>query len=350
MINIRKANPEDVLSALELARKIFTEFEPPYYSEEAIRKFIGGCVENEQYINNYISQKHLMFIAVDEDETADHNKIVGVISERGEGRISMLFVDGAYQRQGIATALMDTVIAVLAKKGVRCVTLEASPAGMPFYLKYGFTASGEEQNIDGFVFTPMYFETILFSGYEKLRVKRKTIKQTNWKCVTKSASAYLPLDYQGLKGMAGLFEIREVTTPLIVTLFGKRTVMADRGFHRMQIGPENKNWWLTVLFDAEDKPVEYYFDITKDNTICGEESFYLDLFIDVVLLPDGRILTIDADELEQAFAVGLIGQDDYRLAVKTAEKITAALPRERFRLTEFCDRMFAELKKDLRED
>lgn len=188
------------------------------------------------------------------------------------------------------------------------------------------------------------------TGFEKLMVKRKTLNKTVWKRVTKSASAYLPLDYQGQKGMAGLFEIREVTTPLIVTLFGKRTVMADRGFHWMQIGPENKNLWLTVIFDAQDKPVEYYFDITKDNTICGEESFYLDLFIDVVLLPDGRILTLDADELEQAFTESLIGQDDYRLAVKTAEKITAALPRERFRMTKFCDKMFTELKTGLRED
>ncbi len=176
------------------------------------------------------------------------------------------------------------------------------------------------------------------------------MKQTDWERVTKSASACLPLDFPGLKGIARLFEIRQVTAPLIVTLFGKRTVMADRGFYWLQIGSENENWWLTVQYEADGQPIQYYFDVTKNNTICGEESYYSDLFIDVVLLPDGTIITLDADELEQALAEGLIYEDDYRLAVSVAEKIAAALPRERFRLAEFCDKIFAELKTGLRED
>lgn len=190
----------------------------------------------------------------------------------------------------------------------------------------------------------------MIEDYGKLTVKKKTLKKTDWKRITKSASAYLPLDFPGLKGMAGLFAIREVTAPLIVTLLGKRIVLADRGFHWLQIGPEHENWWLTVQYDAEDKTIQYYFDITKDNTICGEESFFLDLFLDVVLLPDGRIAILDADELEQAYSEDLISEDDYRLANKTGEKIIAALPRERFRLMAFCDKIFAELKTGLRED
>ncbi|HOP12246.1 MAG TPA: hypothetical protein PK629_12235 [Oscillospiraceae bacterium] len=44
-----------------------------------------------------------------------------------------------------------------------------------------------------------------------MQIKRKTLKKTDWKRVPKSASAYLPLDFPELKGMAGLFEIRERT-------------------------------------------------------------------------------------------------------------------------------------------
>jgi len=242
------------------------------------------------------------------------------------------------------------MISVLAREGVKCVTLEASPAGIPFYKKYGFVASDKEQNSNGFIFTPMYFEPILFSGLEKLHIKKKTLKKTDWRRVTKSASAYKPLVYPEFKGMAGLFAIHEVTAPLIVTLLGKRIVMADRGYHWLQIGPEEENWWLTVQYGADDKPIQYYFDITKDNRICGEDSFFFDLFLDIVLLPDGRIARLDADELEQAYSEGLIDKDDYNLALRTAEKLVAALPRERFRLTAFCDKIFHELKRDLRED
>ena len=40
----------------------------------------------------------------------DGDKIVGLVNERGNGHISMLFVDGPYHRQGIATTLMSNIV------------------------------------------------------------------------------------------------------------------------------------------------------------------------------------------------------------------------------------------------
>lgn len=128
------------------------KFEAPIYTKEAISKFIDGCIKNEGYINNYISVKHMMFIALDGE------KIVGVINERGNGRISMLFVDSNYHRQGIATALMDKMIDYFRKTKIKTVSLESSPYAASFYHSYGFVDTDKEQCNDGFIFTPMCYQ------------------------------------------------------------------------------------------------------------------------------------------------------------------------------------------------
>lgn len=151
-ILIHKALPADVLPALEVARRVFMQFEAPIYTDEAVHKFIGGCIENPEYINNYITGKHLMYVA-EED-----SRIVGMINERGNGRISMVFVDAAYHRRGIATMLMNKMVVELKAAGNDRITLHSSPYGLPFYLHYGFATSDVQQIKDGFVFTPMYYD------------------------------------------------------------------------------------------------------------------------------------------------------------------------------------------------
>ena len=151
MITYRKANPEDVFPALALALRVFIEFEAPVYDQGAVEKFKADCVENREYIENYITGKHLMFIAV------DNERIVGIVNERGNGRISMMFVDGKYHRQGIATALMERIVCELKMRGIDKVNLHSSPYGVPFYKHFGFMTTDVEQKIDCFTVTPMEY-------------------------------------------------------------------------------------------------------------------------------------------------------------------------------------------------
>lgn len=148
---IRQATPDDVIPALQLALRVFIEYEAPVYSGGAIDKFKADCVGNECYIQNYISGNHLMYIALDDE------KIVGVINERGNGRISMLFVDGEYHRQGIATALMERMVCELKLQGIEKITLHSSPYGVPFYKNFGFIATDIERKLDSFIVTPMEY-------------------------------------------------------------------------------------------------------------------------------------------------------------------------------------------------
>ena len=88
-----------------------------------------------------------MFIAL------DGTRIVGMVCERDSCHIRKLYVDPVYHQKGIATVLMDMI---LARMNAR-ITISSSRHGLPFYLSYGFIPTDIEQNTNGFIYTPMEF-------------------------------------------------------------------------------------------------------------------------------------------------------------------------------------------------
>jgi len=78
--------------------------------------------------------------------------LIGVLRWGATGHILAIATDPPYQRQGIASALMDDIISRLRAKGAKLVRLEVrrSNAGaQQFYLKLGFRQRGE---------VPYYYE------------------------------------------------------------------------------------------------------------------------------------------------------------------------------------------------
>jgi hypothetical protein len=63
VITYRKAKPEDIYPAFEFALRVFIEFEAQDYEQDAVVKFKSDCIDNEEYINNYVTGKHLMYVA-----------------------------------------------------------------------------------------------------------------------------------------------------------------------------------------------------------------------------------------------------------------------------------------------
>ncbi|MDR0920273.1 MAG: GNAT family N-acetyltransferase [Oscillospiraceae bacterium] len=148
---IRQALPSDINSALDLALRVFIEFEMPDYEPQTLTNFKSDCIDNVEYRERVRSGSNFMFVTLDRD------KIIGTICERGNGHISMLFVDENYHRKGIAMALIKEMIAALKLQEFEKVTLNSSPYGLPFYEHFGFTAIDKLQHKDGFIFMPMQY-------------------------------------------------------------------------------------------------------------------------------------------------------------------------------------------------
>ena len=96
---IRWATPEDWEKVVDMVWKTFMEFEAPDYSEEGILNFKNFLTDGVIY-RMFLDGNYPMLVAVTD------GRIVGVISVRNRNRISLLFVDAAYHKHGIGSALV----------------------------------------------------------------------------------------------------------------------------------------------------------------------------------------------------------------------------------------------------
>ena len=149
-LEYREIKQKELPETLDLVRKVFDEFEAPYYSEEGVTsfyKFIDINNMSEQYSNG-----SLYFYGCFVNDI-----IVGMIAVKDFVHISLLFVDKQYHRQGIARNLFDYIIQICKEKipSLKMITVNSSPYAVDVYHKLGFSDVSSEQVVDGIRFTPM---------------------------------------------------------------------------------------------------------------------------------------------------------------------------------------------------
>ena len=129
--------------ALQLAWRVFCEFESPDYALEGMEEF-KKCLNDDAYLSGIC-----YYGAFDED------KLVGVLGIREEScHICFFFVEGEYHRLGIGRKLFKRMREDFPG---RTITLNSSPYGLPFYNALGFKATDREKTVNGIRFTPMKY-------------------------------------------------------------------------------------------------------------------------------------------------------------------------------------------------
>jgi GNAT superfamily N-acetyltransferase len=130
-------------SALQLAWRVFCEFEFPDYAPEGTEAF-KKCLNDDTYLAGI-----RYYGAFDAD------KLVGVLGIREEScHICFFFVEGEYHRLGIGRKLFKRMREDFPG---RTITLNSSPYGLPFYNALGFKATDREKTVNGIRFTPMKY-------------------------------------------------------------------------------------------------------------------------------------------------------------------------------------------------
>ena len=141
---VRLLTVDERTAALELAWKVFCEFESPDYAPEGTEEF-KKCLNDDTYLAG------LRYYGA-----FDGERLVGLLAIREQKRhICFFFVDGEYHRRGIGTNLFKR----MREDFPGCtITLNSSPYGLPFYQTIGFTATDIEQTVNGIRFTPMEYK------------------------------------------------------------------------------------------------------------------------------------------------------------------------------------------------
>lgn len=96
----------------------------------------------------------------------------------------------------------------------------------------------------------------------------------------------------------------------------------DDGYYIFEVIPKNDNYAMRLFLTPNKEPLEYYFDICKNNRLdeISKVPCYEDLYLDITYL-DGFINILDEDELIEAFKSGDVSKDDYNLVYQMRDRL-----------------------------
>lgn len=148
-VSIREGSHSDWEPALALAWNVYNEYDARDYSPEGTENF-KKFLADDTLEKMFLMGNYRLFVA------ELYGRIVGMLTLREKAHISLLFVDGNCQGNGIGGALVRMAAGCIgAENRGRVLTVHSSPYAVDFYKNLGFRITGDERSQDGIRFTPM---------------------------------------------------------------------------------------------------------------------------------------------------------------------------------------------------
>ena len=129
------------------------------------------------------------------------------------------------------------------------------------------------------------------------------------------------IDEEFFKGYVALVKLKDVQNPLIVNDGEKDVCIKDNDYEWIEVYPDNEHYVITIMFDNNDNLIQWYFDIAKEIGIENNIPYEDDLYVDIVITPNGRKEILDEEELMDALNKNEITQEDVELVYETVKLI-----------------------------
>ena len=149
-LGIQLADPAQLPDISKLVLRVFNEFVAPGYGAEGRENFRAYAETRASAAR--LATGNLLFTA-----HGTREDLIGVIEIRSLSHISLLFVDSASHRRGVARRLLDRALreCLARNPGFAGFSVHASPYSVHIYERLGFQAEGPEVEKDGIIYTPM---------------------------------------------------------------------------------------------------------------------------------------------------------------------------------------------------
>ena len=180
-------------------------------------------------------------------------------------------------------------------------------------------------------------------------MKRSRLSYDEWKCIISKDIFGRTVNSELINGYIGLIDIKGVSEIQTWKFNGEDIVVCDKGRKWLSILPQNDWYCITAMIDEKGDIILWYIDMISSQGIDVDGVPYFDdLYLDLVVYPDGTIIVDDMDELEEALSKKDITQEQFNLAIETSHRLQQGLLSDIFSFTEYTGRCYEMIKK-LRE-
>lgn len=176
-------------------------------------------------------------------------------------------------------------------------------------------------------------------------MKRSNFTYSEWKCILKKDLRIVDVDTEEFKGHIGRLDILEVSEPQVWKFQGEDITVCDKGLKWLSILPKEDYYCITAMMNENCQVLLWYIDMIARQGVEDGVPYFDDLYLDLVVYPDGTIVVDDFDELEEALENKDITEEQFQLAVETAKQLREGLLSDMKRLQEFTGRCLELVKK-----
>ena len=171
------------------------------------------------------------------------------------------------------------------------------------------------------------------------------MKRSDWfRCLEKDYS-YKEFTFDKFSGIVSSSKLKKLTGPLVIHYEMGDVLLADDNYTWLQLAFRDECFWLTAMYDDKDNLIQLYFDITKGNFFEEEDNpYFYDMFLDVVVTKEGRIVILDEDELKMALENNIISVQEYQEANNIVKELVSYLEKNKDNLIKYCYQLLQEMK------
>lgn len=154
-MQIRQATISDASYIANLISGLSLKFITPEFSAEATQHFLGA--NDQAAIEGFFEQGFVYFVA--EDHGANGVEIIGCIGMRNHSHLYHLFINEAWQGQGLARKLWQHAMSYCEDQGnPGSYTVNSSNNAVKVYQALGFVRTAPMQQMHGVWFNPMQWD------------------------------------------------------------------------------------------------------------------------------------------------------------------------------------------------
>lgn len=147
-------------------------------------------------------------------------------------------------------------------------------------------------------------------------MKRKIADLSDWTSLMEKTYTQMTIEEPEFQGYVTKVRFDRVKEPIRYRIgeYDDYFIVND-GYCWLQYFPIDAGYALTTMIDKAGQLVQHYFDINTGNGLTPEGVPYFDdLFLDLVVLPNGEQFILDEDELYEALENGVIGTRLFKYA------------------------------------